>query len=92
MSHAQDCMSIAGSAARERQSNCLWNRSLRLTDIVSCQAFNTWRRFSSRLLTRWNQAEPELKSAHTIPRWKIRKNWRAIQNKTANSYLIEITI
>jgi hypothetical protein len=38
---------------------CPWVSDLS-TDIVSCQAFCTRRRFSSRLLTRWNQAEPEL--------------------------------
>src|SRR5437879_1216056 len=37
---------------------CSWASELS-TDIVSCQAFCTRRRFSSRSLTRWNQADPE---------------------------------
>src|SRR3979411_1532471 len=41
---------------------CSW-ASEPSTDIVSCQAFCTRRRFSSRLLTRWNQAEPRLDTA-----------------------------
>ncbi len=43
MPHAKDWMSIAGSAARERRTSCLWNRSL----LLGQRAFDRHRQLLS---------------------------------------------
>jgi hypothetical protein len=70
---------------------CPWASDLS-TDVVSCPAFCTRRRIFLRIAYSLESGGARAQVRTHIPRWKIRKIWRAIQNKTTNSYVIEIAL
>jgi hypothetical protein len=69
MPHAKDWMSIAGSAARERQSNCLWKRSL----LLGQRAFDRHRQLPSFL----HSATIFLQIAYSLESGRARAQVRA---------------